>query len=73
MLKDKIRFLTWLYLLSKLLLGHRYRPLKTNIVILDVVYVTFFSLKTFKMINESNIAFLEFYRNQFMFSNLVLY
>ena len=32
----------WLYILSKLLLGHIYRTLKTNIVTPDVVYVTFF-------------------------------
>ena len=35
--KDKVRFPNWLYLLNKPLLGYRYRPLKTNIVTLDVV------------------------------------
>ena len=28
--KDQVKFPNWLYLLSKLLLGHRYRPLKNK-------------------------------------------
>ena len=40
--KDKVIFPIWLYHRSKLLLHHRYRPLKTNIVAPDVTYVTFF-------------------------------
>ena len=34
-----------IYLLSKLLLGYRYRPLKTNIVTPDVGYVAFFFIE----------------------------
>ena len=38
--KDKVRFPNWLYLLSKLFMGHRYRPLKT-IIITPVVVVCY--------------------------------
>ena len=55
MVGDKVRFPNWLYLLSKLLLGYRYRPLKTNIVTPDVVLLHF-SLNPLLNNNESNIV-----------------